>query len=70
MCVCAQPVEAWGCKGHQTVALVAEKHLTPEARALVDKLLGENPIDPQLKRYCGAFAADLLADGSTWPDDV
>jgi hypothetical protein len=43
MCVCAQPVGAWGCKGHQTVALVAEKHLTPEARALVDKLLGENP---------------------------
>jgi hypothetical protein len=70
MCVGVQPVRAWGCKGHQTVALVAEKHLTPEARALADKLLSENPIDPQLKRYCGVFAGDLLADGSTWPDDV
>ncbi len=37
---------AWGCKGHQTVALIAEKHLTPEARELVLKLLSENPIDP------------------------
>jgi len=66
----APPVRAWGCKGHQTVALIAEKHLTPEARALVDKLLSENPIDPALKRYCGVYAGDLLADGSTWPDDV
>jgi hypothetical protein len=65
-----QPVRAWGCKGHQTVALIAEKHMTPEARELVEKLLRENPIDPQLKRYCGVFAGDLLADGSTWPDDA
>ena len=28
------PVLGWGCKGHQTVALIAEKHLTPEARQL------------------------------------
>ena len=65
-----QPVRAWGCKGHQTVALIAEKHMTPEARELVEKLLSEDPIDPQLKRYCGVFAGDLLADGSTWPDDA
>jgi hypothetical protein len=61
---------AWGCKGHQTVALIAERHLTPEARQLVEKLLEENPIDPQVKRYCGSSIHDLLADGSTWPDDV
>ena len=66
----AQPSRAWGCKGHQTVALIAEKHMTAEARELVEKLLSETPIDPQLKRYCGVFAGDLLADGSTWPDDV
>src|SRR5208337_3410543 len=40
------PAVAWGCKGHQTVALIAERHLTPEARQLVDKLLEENPVDP------------------------
>lgn len=61
---------AWGCKGHQTVALIAEKQLTPEARQFVDKLLTENPVDPQLRRYCGNATRDLLADASTWPDDV
>jgi len=35
-----------GCKGHQTVALIAEKHLTPEGRQFVQKLLGDNPMDP------------------------
>jgi len=64
------PAWAWGCKGHQTVALIAEKYLTPEARQFVNELLSENPIDPQLKRYCGSFPRDALADASTWPDDV
>ncbi|HXR32436.1 MAG TPA: S1/P1 nuclease [Verrucomicrobiae bacterium] len=61
---------AWGCKGHQAVALIAERHLTPEARQFVEKLLEENPVDPQVKRYCGSSIHDLLADASTWPDDV
>lgn len=61
---------SWGCKGHQTVALIAEKHLAPEARQLVEKLLTENPIDPKLKRYCGNATNDLLVDASTWPDDI
>ena len=64
------PVFAWGCKGHQTVALIAEKHLTPETRQLLETLLKENPIDPQLKRYCGPFPGSPLADSATWPDDV
>jgi hypothetical protein len=66
----ASPVLAWGCKGHQTVAVIAEKYLTPEARQFLDKLLTENPIDPQLKRYCGNSSGSLLADSSTWPDDI
>ena len=70
MVVGTPPAVAWGCKGHQTVALIAERHLTAEARQLVEKLLEENPVDPQLKRYCGSATHDLLADGSTWPDDV
>ncbi len=61
---------AWGCKGHQTVALIAEKELTPEARQFVEKLLTDNPVDPQLKRYCGNAGRDLMVDASTWPDDV
>jgi len=66
----ADPAHAWGCKGHQTVALVAEKNLTPEARLFVEKLLAENPIDPKLRRYCGESTRDPLVDGSTWPDDI
>jgi hypothetical protein len=66
----APSTRAWGCKGHQTVALIAEKHLTPEARQMVDKLLGENAIDPKLKRWCGNATTDLMVDASTWPDDV
>jgi hypothetical protein len=60
----------WGCKGHQAVALIAERHLTPEARQYLDALLKENPIDAQLKRTCGVFADSLLADGANWPDDI
>ncbi len=66
----APSADAWGCKGHQTVALIAEKHLTPEARQLVQKLLGHNAIDPKLKRWCGNATTDLMVDASTWPDDV
>jgi hypothetical protein len=61
---------AWGCKGHQTVALIAEKHLNAETHQWVLKLLSENPIDPKLKRYCGESARDAMADASTWADDV
>jgi nuclease S1 len=66
----APSAHGWGCKGHQTVALIAEKHLTPEARQFVEKLLGENPIDPKLRRWCGNAATDLLVDAATWPDDI
>ncbi len=66
----APSANAWGCKGHQTAALIAEKHLTPEARQLVQKLLGENPIDPKLRRWCGNATSDLMVDASTWPDDI
>jgi S1/P1 Nuclease len=61
---------AWGCKGHQAVALIAERHLTPEAREYLNALLKENPIDPELKRTWGVFAGSLLADGANWPDDI
>jgi len=66
----APPVKAWGCQGHQTVAAIARKHLTPETQQFLEKLLADHPIDPQLKRWCGKATSDLLADASTWPDDV
>ena len=64
------PARAWGCEGHQVVALLAEKHLTPHALAMAKKILADGPIDPSLSRYCKEGGADPMADGSTWPDDI
>jgi hypothetical protein len=64
------PARAWGCKGHQVVALLAEKHLNPRALAMAKKVLAEGPIDPNLSRYCKEGGTDPLADASTWPDDI
>jgi hypothetical protein len=61
---------AWGCKGHQVVALLAEKHLNPRALAMAKKILAEGPIDPNLTRYCKEGGTDPLANASTWPDDI
>jgi hypothetical protein len=65
----ASPVHAWGCKGHETVALIAEAHLTPSARAAAFKILADGPIDPALSRYCKEANLDAFADASTWADD-
>jgi S1/P1 Nuclease len=64
------PVRAWGCEGHQVIALLAEKHLNPHALAMAKKILADGPIDPALSRYCQPRATDALADASTWPDDI
>jgi hypothetical protein len=61
--------EAWGCRGHETVAVLAEKHLDPHAKQALLALLTANPIDPQLKRYCGQTGLDPFVDSSTWADD-
>jgi hypothetical protein len=66
---CTPVAEAWGCRGHETVAALAEKHLTPQAKQALLALLTANPIDPQLKRYCGQTGLDAFVDSSTWADD-
>lgn len=60
---------AWGCKGHEIVALLAEAHLTPRARSMVFKILAEGPISASLPRFCQADGLDGFADSSTWADD-
>ncbi len=67
--VCAPAGRAWGCRGHETVAALAEKHLTPEAKQALLTLLTANPIDPQLKRFCGDTGLDPIVDAATWADD-
>jgi len=61
---------AWGCQGHQIVATIARGRLTPHARAQVDALLRNNPIDPSLKRFCNPKGLSRMQDGATWADDV
>jgi hypothetical protein len=51
-CVCL----AWGGEGHQLVALIAEDHLTPQAKATVKDLLD------------GGNISD--ADVANWADEV
>jgi hypothetical protein len=60
---------AWGCKGHEIVALIAEAHLNPRARAMALKILADAPISPTLSRYCKEPGLDPFSDSSTWADD-
>lgn len=60
---------AWGCKGHQVVALIAESYLTPHAREMAIEILTRSPITPDLRRYCGDGGPDPFVDSSTWADD-
>jgi hypothetical protein len=61
---------AWGCEGHQVVALLAERNLKAHALAMVMQILRDGPIDPSLSRYCKEGGTDPMADASTWPDDI
>jgi hypothetical protein len=63
------PVWAWGCEGHEAIALIAEAQLNPRALAAVNKILAENPIDPALSRFCKLEGLDAMANSSTWADD-
>lgn len=60
---------AWGCDGHQAVALIAWKQLGLSAKKGIDGLLEANPIDPQLRRFCAPAGLPAIAEVSTWADD-
>ena len=48
------PAWAWGRLGHRVIARLAERHMTPAAKAAVKALLDEG---------------ESLADASTWADE-
>lgn len=60
---------AWGCSGHQTIALIAQAQLNPRARQMVEQVLAASPIAATLRRYCGQTTLGMMADVSTWADD-
>ena len=51
----ATPAWAWGTLGHRVIARLAEKHLTPEAKAAIAAILETN---------------ESLADASLWADKL
>jgi hypothetical protein len=65
----APAAHAWGCQGHEAVALIAEMHLNPHALAMVNKLLTDYPRDPALNKYCKETGLTPMADAAPWADD-
>ena len=60
---------AWGCKGHEVVALIAERHLSDRAQQMVVNLLATRSSDPPLAHTCPE-TGDRFVDASTWADDI
>jgi S1/P1 nuclease len=61
----------WGCKGRQTVALIAENHLTSAAKQLSNAILRTDPGRPNSTPFpCGTTGLDPFAAASTWADAV
>jgi hypothetical protein len=64
-------VWAWGCEGHQTVALVASRLMEPKALEHANSLLQNFPISSTVKRFCrDTTSLPSMADAATWADDV
>lgn len=53
----AAPLAAWGPTGHRVVGRIADGHLTPEAAATVEELLG-----PTGLTHAGVWADDVRSD--------
>lgn len=61
---------AWGCDGHETVALIAKAHLNPNALSMVNQILQDNPAHPPHSLECHPDGLDPIAGVATWADDV
>jgi hypothetical protein len=64
------PAHAWGCEGHEIVALIALKHLQPLVVNQVNAILNASPISATVKRYCRTSGLPIIADVATWADDI
>ena len=58
--VCCQAAFGWGRVGHATIATVAEDHLTPEAKAIIEEYLkGESIV--KYASYADKYKNQLLS---------
>lgn len=62
---CAPCAFAWGPQGHRTVGAIADRLLTPEARAAVAQLLASD-----LDRVGNASGRGTLESVSVWADEI
>ena len=60
---------AWGCQGHETVALIAEMHMNPQTLAKVNQILQDSPVDPALNHHCTETGLTPMAGVASWADD-
>ena len=60
---------AWGCQGHETVALIAEMHMNPQTLAKVNQILKDSPPDASLNHYCKETGLTPMAEVASWADD-
>src|SRR3569623_1999087 len=60
MCVLPVFARAWGGDGHQLVALIAEDHLSPQAKAAIHDLLGKdvNISDAEIASWADEYRRD------------
>jgi len=63
-------VRAWGCEGHEIVALITMKHLHPQVAEQITAILTASPVSPSLRRYCRISGLPLMADVASWADDI
>ena len=70
LCTASIQAHAWGCEGHEIVALIAMKHLTPQVATQINAILAASPVSPTLRRYCRNSGLPAIAEVATWADDV
>lgn len=64
------PAWSWGCHGHEVVAYLAYRHLSPAAKAGVTDLIGHPASVVHVHRNCTVTGLLALANISSWADDM
>ena len=64
------PMRAWGCEGHQIVALIAMKHLQPQVASQINAILAGSPVASTLRHFCRTSGLPLMVEVSSWADDL
>lgn len=67
----ALPAYAWNAAGHRLVAVIAWQQLTPPTREAISAALARHPDhDRWVEKARSRDGIALLAEASTWPDDI